>query len=174
MRYILLTTAMTFIGGLFTAGLVLGAGEAQYGSGSQMEKEHKQQQYGAQEGQQQQQRMAGQQIDKKQVQELQKKLNEEGFSAGPVDGIIGPKTRSALQEFQREEGLAASGQPDQETLEALDIEQEEFFGVSPEFGEEKEQQRSEEQMQQQRQLEQQQEEPFQQERQPGSGTMENK
>jgi hypothetical protein len=170
MRYIILTTAMTFIGGLFTAGLVLGAGESQYGSGSQVEKE--QQQYGAQEGQQQ--RMAGQQIEKKQVQELQKKLNEEGFNAGPVDGIIGPKTRSALQEFQREEGLAASGQPDQETLEALDIEQEEFFGVSPEFGEEKEQQRSEEQMQQQRQLEQQQEEPFQQERQPGSGTMENK
>jgi hypothetical protein len=170
MRYIILTTAMTFIGGLFTAGLVLGAGESQWGSGSQMEKEQKQQ-YGAQEGQQ---RMAGQQFDKRQVQELQKKLNEEGFNAGPVDGIIGPKTRSALQEFQREEGLAASGQPDQETLEALDIEQEEFFGVSPEFGEEKEQQRSEEQLQQQRQLEQQQEEPFQQERQPGSGTMENK
>jgi hypothetical protein len=170
MRHIILTIVMAFIGGFFTAGLVLGAGESQWGSSSQMEKEQKQQQYGAQEGQQQ--RMAGQQIDKKQVQELQKKLNEEGFNSGPVDGIIGPKTRSALQEFQREEGLAASGQPDRETLEALDIEQEEFFGVSPEFGEEQEQKRSEEQMQQQQ--EQQQQEPFQQERQPGSGTMENK
>ena len=178
MRYIVLTIAMAFIGGLFTAGLALGAGESKWGSSSEMEKGQKQQQqYGGAVQQGQQRQMAGQQLEQKQVQELQKRLNEEGFNSGPVDGIIGPKTRSALQEFQREEGLAASGQPDQETLEALDIEHEEFFGVSPEFGEQQEQQRSEEQLQQQQeqqqQEQQQQQEPYQQ-RQPGSGTMENK
>ena len=170
MRYIVLTIAMAFIGGLFTAGTALGAGESKWGSSSQMEGQKQQQQYGGAAQQGQQRQMAGQQLEQKQVQKLQKKLNEEGFNSGPVDGIIGPKTRNALQEFQREEGIAATGQPDQETLEALDIEQEEFFGVSPEFGEKQEQQRSEEQMQQQQ--EQQQQEPYQ-ERQPGSGTMEN-
>lgn len=167
MRYIVLTTAMAFIGGLFTASLVLGAGESQWGSESQKQQEK----YGssAQQGQQQ---MAGQQLDQKTVREMQKKLNEEGFNAGPEDGIMGPKTRSALQEFQREEDLVASGQPDQETLEALDIDVEgqEFFGVSPEFGEE--QQKSQEE---QRQQEQQQQQPYhqqQQQQQPGSGSME--
>jgi peptidoglycan hydrolase-like protein with peptidoglycan-binding domain len=160
---------MAFIGGLFTAGLALGAGESQWGSSSQMEKEQKQQQqYGGAAQQGQQRQMAGQQPDKQQVQELQKKLNEEGFNAGPVDGIIGPKTRSALQQFQREEGLAASGQPDQQTLEALDIEHEEFFGVSPEFGEEQQKKQTEEQQREQ----QQQEQPYQQQQQQRPGSME--
>lgn len=172
MRYIVLTTALTFIGGLFTAGLVLGAGESQWGSSSQMEKGQQQEQYGGAQRGQQQQQMAGQQLEKEQVQELQKKLNEKGFSAGPVDGIVGPKTRGAIRSFQKQEGIAATGQPDQQTLEALDIEAQEFFGVSPEFGEEQQQKQIEEQQRQQMEQQQQQQEPYQQQQQQRPGSME--
>ena len=30
---------------------------------------------------------------------------------GPVDGLMGPKTRAAVQDFQRKEGLEASASP---------------------------------------------------------------
>jgi len=182
MRHIIMTTALTILGGLFTAGLALGAGEShsgtsQWGSSSQMDK-GQQQQYGSSSQAGQQQQMASQQLNREKVRELQKTLNDKGFAAGPVDGIVGPKTRNAIQSFQKQEGIAASGKPDKQTLDALDIEvgQQEFFGVSPEFGSEKQQNQTEEQKQQQQQQpqEQQQQEPFQQERQQGSGTMENR
>ena len=48
------------------------------------------------------------------------------------------ETMRALRNFQQFEGLVASGEPNPRTLEALDLgfEQQEFFGISPEFGQE--------------------------------------
>ncbi len=132
MRYIVTTTALAFIGCLFSAGLALAAGMS-----SQMEKE--QQQYGsAAEPMQPQQQKTALNLDERKVSELQQALNEKGFAVGTVDGIIGPRTTGALRNFQSQEGLTATGQPDQQTLKALGIEvgQQEFMGVSPEFGEE--------------------------------------
>jgi hypothetical protein len=128
MRNIVMTTAMAFIGGLFTAGLVLAAAETPSGISTQME-----------EGQQQQ--VAALKLDEKKVSELQTALKEKGFAVGAVDGIVGPKTMGAIRNFQSQAGLTATGQPDQQTLKALGIEvgEQEFMGVSPEFGEEKKQ-----------------------------------
>ena len=140
MRYIVMTTAMAFIGGLFTASLVLAAG---------MSSEKEQQQYGsAAETMQQQQQVTALNLDERKVSELQQALNEKGFAVGAVDGIIGPRTMGAIRNFQSHEGLTATGQPDQQTLKALGIEvgQQEFMGVSPEFGEERQQQYQPEQM----------------------------
>ena len=43
------------------------------------------------------------------------------FSVGEPDGRIGPRTTSALREFQQQNGLPASGRLDQATLSALHV-----------------------------------------------------
>lgn len=53
------------------------------------------------------------------VSEVQKRLNERGYDAGPADGEMGAKTRAALSEFQRTQGLEPTGELDQETHAAL-------------------------------------------------------
>lgn len=55
------------------------------------------------------------------VRQVQQELNDRGFDAGPVDGIMGPKTQAALKRFQAENGLPQNGQLGKETLEKLDI-----------------------------------------------------
>ena len=150
MKYIVMTTAMAFVGGLCIAGLVLAGGEPPAGLSSQMEA-----------GQQQQ--LAALQLDEKQVSELQNALHEKGFAVGRVDGIVGPKTMSAIRNFQSQEGLTATGQPDLQTLKALGLEvgQQEFMGVSPEFGEEKQpaQQPAQQPMEEMEQMPMQQQQP---------------
>lgn len=55
------------------------------------------------------------------VKALQDALKEAGHEPGPVDGILGSGTRSALREFQQEEGLRADGYPGPESLRALGV-----------------------------------------------------
>ena len=40
---------------------------------------------------------------------VQKKLAMFGHSPGPIDGIIGPRTRSAIESYQRANGLSVDG-----------------------------------------------------------------
>jgi lipoprotein-anchoring transpeptidase ErfK/SrfK len=47
--------------------------------------------------------------------EVQLALDRQGISAGPLDGLIGSQTRSALCAFQRKEHLPVTGEPDAET-----------------------------------------------------------
>jgi len=42
---------------------------------------------------------------------IQERLNEKGFDAGPVDGLLGPATRSAIRDYQLAEGMIADGFP---------------------------------------------------------------
>lgn len=42
------------------------------------------------------------------TKEIQKKLKEKGFDPGPIDGIAGSKTLSALTEYQKKYGLAST------------------------------------------------------------------
>jgi len=51
----------------------------------------------------------------------QEALQRNGFDVGPIDGVLGPRTQAALREFQRQRGLARSGQLDPDTLKALDV-----------------------------------------------------
>jgi peptidoglycan hydrolase-like protein with peptidoglycan-binding domain len=50
---------------------------------------------------------------------LQQALNSGGLDAGPVDGIMGEKTKGALKKYQSQKGLNASGRVDRQTLAAL-------------------------------------------------------
>lgn len=52
-------------------------------------------------------------------------LEREGFSPGILDGKMGPKARTAIQEFQKFAGLRPSGDPDSATAAVL--------GVAPEM-----------------------------------------
>jgi Putative peptidoglycan binding domain/Protein of unknown function (DUF1236) len=53
------------------------------------------------------------------IREVQMKLNQKGFDVGPADGIMGPRTKDALAQFQRQEGLQVSGDIDNATADAL-------------------------------------------------------
>lgn len=55
-----------------------------------------------------------------QVRKIQKALLNAGFNPGPADGVIGPKTMAALENFQKQKNLAV-GHIMKETLQALGI-----------------------------------------------------
>src|SRR5918997_1652275 len=50
---------------------------------------------------------------------LQDRLHELGYDAGPVDGVFGPETEVGLRSFQRDYGLTADGTCGPATLRAL-------------------------------------------------------
>lgn len=53
---------------------------------------------------------------------IQRDLNRLGYKAGKVDGDMGPRTRSAVRDFQRDSGLVVDGKPGPMTREELDDE----------------------------------------------------
>ncbi len=55
------------------------------------------------------------------VKEIQRKLNEYGFSVGNVDGIFGSKTLQAVKNFQKSRGLVVDGIVGNATAKALGI-----------------------------------------------------
>ena len=55
------------------------------------------------------------------VRQVQQHLKDKGVDVGAVDGVMGPKTRSALKSFQQQQGLTASGDIDSSTLTALGV-----------------------------------------------------
>jgi len=50
---------------------------------------------------------------------VQARLNNLGFRCGPVDGVLGPRTRRALKHFQASAGLKATGELDESTTQKL-------------------------------------------------------
>lgn len=50
------------------------------------------------------------------VRDVQQKLNELGYKAGPVDGLMGKRTRAAIMAFQQDRGLDVTGTADQDLL----------------------------------------------------------
>jgi peptidoglycan hydrolase-like protein with peptidoglycan-binding domain len=87
------------------------------------EKQKDAQSQGAQQSSQTQSAQQGSQSSQspEMVKQAQEKLSAAGHDAGEADGIMGPKTQSALKEFQESKGLQASGELDQKTMAALGI-----------------------------------------------------
>jgi hypothetical protein len=54
------------------------------------------------------------------VRAAQQMLDKQGLDVGPIDGILGPRTRAALRTFQQQQQLTQTGKLDPETLRALD------------------------------------------------------
>jgi peptidoglycan hydrolase-like protein with peptidoglycan-binding domain len=54
-----------------------------------------------------------------QVIQAQQALKQKGLYNGPVDGKVGPETRSAISQFQKQNGLQQTAQLDEQTLDNL-------------------------------------------------------
>ena len=50
---------------------------------------------------------------------LQQTLADRGFYRGPIDGVIGPRTRAALRAYQARHGLVVTGALDPATVRSL-------------------------------------------------------
>jgi peptidoglycan hydrolase-like protein with peptidoglycan-binding domain len=59
------------------------------------------------------------------VSQVQEKLRELGFDAGPVNGDFGTKTQAALAQFQLSRTIPAGGQLDDLTLHELGVQRQE-------------------------------------------------
>jgi hypothetical protein len=53
--------------------------------------------------------------------EVQRALAQQGYYYGPIDGILGPGTRSAIQRYQIDHGLAVTAAIDEQTLYRLGL-----------------------------------------------------
>lgn len=62
------------------------------------------------------------------VREIQTHLNRLGYEAGPEDGLMGSRTRSAIEAYQDDEGLLVTGQPSRSLLNHINESIEERFG----------------------------------------------
>lgn len=60
-------------------------------------------------------------LDRKEVQAIQQSLDESGFYSAGVDGVWGPKTVKAVQDFQVSSGLEPTGTIDEDTLNQLGL-----------------------------------------------------
>ena len=56
------------------------------------------------------------------VKAVQQALKDKGHDPGAIDGVMGPKTRSALKDFQKKEGIKDTGRLDQATMSKLGVE----------------------------------------------------
>lgn len=61
-------------------------------------------------------------LNQDQVRSVQQNLADRGFDPGKVDGSWGPRTQTALRDFQRDQNIQANGRPNPQTLAALGVE----------------------------------------------------
>jgi len=55
------------------------------------------------------------------IMKAQEVLKSEGLYAGPVDGVLGPVTRSAIETYQRRHNLPVTGRIDEPTARAMNL-----------------------------------------------------
>jgi peptidoglycan hydrolase-like protein with peptidoglycan-binding domain len=53
------------------------------------------------------------------VSDIQRELSRRGYFDGPVDGVHGPKTDTAIRDFEQAAGLKSNSQPDDALLDAI-------------------------------------------------------
>jgi peptidoglycan hydrolase-like protein with peptidoglycan-binding domain len=58
-------------------------------------------------------------LDRGAVRKVQAALQAKRFDPGPIDGVVGPRTRAAVSKFQDHFGIKATGEINNQTLFAL-------------------------------------------------------
>jgi peptidoglycan hydrolase-like protein with peptidoglycan-binding domain len=73
------------------------------------------------------------------IRKVQQSLNDKGYDAGPVDGVLGARTRAGIRQYQASEKLTVTGRLDAETAGKLGVGPESiggsFKGAGQEVGE---------------------------------------
>jgi peptidoglycan hydrolase-like protein with peptidoglycan-binding domain len=60
-------------------------------------------------------KMSGNGAAKDGVRSAQQALRDRGFDPGPIDGVMGPRTKTAVKDFQQKENMTVTGNLDAET-----------------------------------------------------------
>jgi N-acetylmuramoyl-L-alanine amidase len=60
-------------------------------------------------------------LDRQDIGAIQRRLQDEGYYAGPINGFLDPLTRQALADFQRDMHIPIVGTINSDTLAALDF-----------------------------------------------------
>jgi peptidoglycan hydrolase-like protein with peptidoglycan-binding domain len=146
MKRFVLILLVACLAGLFVASQGIGAQHRMGGSsdqgGNQMMNQSNQSGSAQMMHQGQQMATTALNLNREQVREMQTLLNQKGYSVGQADGIIGQRTQNALRQFQESEGLTHTGTPTPETIRALapSTQQQEFFGLSPAYNQQEQNQ----------------------------------
>lgn len=69
-------------------------------------------------------------ISHNQMKQVQEKLKSEGLYKGQVDGIDGPQTKQALEQYQKQQNLQQTGSLDHQTLDKLGLSETQGSGSS--------------------------------------------
>jgi peptidoglycan hydrolase-like protein with peptidoglycan-binding domain len=59
--------------------------------------------------------------DEDRVREVQRALQQKGYYEGPIDGVVGPRTRAGVREFQGDQNLPVTGKVDDKTAKSLGV-----------------------------------------------------
>ena len=70
------------------------------------------------------------------IKKVQKSLIDKGYDAGPVDGVLGPRTRAGIRQYQAAEKLTVTGRLDEETAGKLGVGPESIGGSFEAAGQE--------------------------------------
>jgi peptidoglycan hydrolase-like protein with peptidoglycan-binding domain len=65
------------------------------------------------------------------VMAVQQRLKQSGAYGGPTDGVWGPESAAALEQFQRAHGLQVAGQLNQATVATLGLNPADLLAVAP-------------------------------------------
>ncbi len=60
-------------------------------------------------------------LHREDIKKLQESLRDKGYYSGPVDGVIGPRTRAAIRQYQKFENLPVTGRLDTQTAGKLGV-----------------------------------------------------
>ena len=55
------------------------------------------------------------------IRNLQQSLSDRGYDPGPIDGVVGRETATAIKAFQRHKGLPTDEYVDMDTIRAIGI-----------------------------------------------------
>jgi peptidoglycan hydrolase-like protein with peptidoglycan-binding domain len=67
-------------------------------------------------------------LSRKDVKKAQTSLSDKGFNPGPADGLLGPRTRASIRQYQRSEDLPVTGRLDAQTAGKLGVGSESMGG----------------------------------------------